>query len=385
MSDLLRRINAMREWHMAGDLVDAPESQVGLLEAVYAALAAPPPDLRVDANGNECSADPCADHGSHYSIPAPPPDPEKELGESKKNQQNSGPTVAASPAAVPSTGRAEPWWGHRFKEFSKGVWTCDCGKTIREVDGAMSAFRETMMEERIERAFWEFDAERKRTGAERDAFKRQLRHLVRAYVTAANLAHKESAGAPLVCSGCGEALPDGYEDDEPVDCRECGNMETAARGEPSAAPTPEREARASAVIGGERDGRTESVPPAAPQPATLNNDEVICPHCTHQFRAIPVNVQKLLLSLGAEPPFRAAPQTPAEPGFRIVGWREVPEGCTIFPTREEAYLLYGCSIQPVYVSVASPHSAGPAAGSVVVEADSNAVPSTLSVPRSLPK
>ena len=47
-----------------------------------AALAAdaPPPDLRVDANGNECSADPCADHGSHYSIPAPPPDRNDLLG-----------------------------------------------------------------------------------------------------------------------------------------------------------------------------------------------------------------------------------------------------------------------------------------------------------------
>jgi hypothetical protein len=39
-----------------------------------------------------------------------------------------------------------------------------------------------------------------------------------------------------------------------------------------------------------------------------NNDEVICPNCTHQFRAIPVNVQRLLLSLGAEPPFAAAPR-----------------------------------------------------------------------------
>lgn len=29
---------------------------------------------------------------------------------------------------------------------------------------------------------------------------------------------------------------------------------------------------------------------------TPNNDEVICPNCVHQFRAIPVNVQKDLSS-----------------------------------------------------------------------------------------
>ena len=31
-----------------------------------------------------------------------------------------------------------------------------------------------------------------------------------------------------------------------------------------------------------------------------NNDEVICPNCTHQFRAIPVNVQKLLAALESQ-------------------------------------------------------------------------------------
>lgn len=30
---------------------------------------------------------------------------------------------------------------------------------------------------------------------------------------------------------------------------------------------------------------------AAPTPMIQNKDEVICPNCTHQFRAIPVNVQ----------------------------------------------------------------------------------------------
>lgn len=37
-------------------------------------------------------------------------------------------------------------------------------------------------EDVIEGAFWHFDAERKRTGAERDAFKHQLRLVVRAHM-----------------------------------------------------------------------------------------------------------------------------------------------------------------------------------------------------------
>jgi len=31
-----------------------------------------------------------------------------------------------------------------------------------------------------------------------------------------------------------------------------------------------------------------------------NNDEVICPNCVHQFRAIPVNVQEKITALAAE-------------------------------------------------------------------------------------
>jgi uncharacterized Zn-finger protein len=38
-----------------------------------------------------------------------------------------------------------------------------------------------------------------------------------------------------------------------------------------------------------------------------NNDEVICPSCCTQFRAIPVSVQKLMLDAGFEPPFVAQP------------------------------------------------------------------------------
>ena len=41
---------------------------------------------------------------------------------------------------------------------------------------------------------------------------------------------------------------------------------------------------------------------------TPNDDHVICPNCVHQFRAIPVNVQKLMLGVGFEPPFTTPPQ-----------------------------------------------------------------------------
>lgn len=55
---------------------------------------------------------------------------------------------------------------------------------------------------------------------------------------------------------------------------------------------------------------------AAPaEPVEANNDEVICPNCCTQFRAIPVNVQKLMLDAGFEPPFKGTRNvsTPAEP------------------------------------------------------------------------
>jgi len=38
-----------------------------------------------------------------------------------------------------------------------------------------------------------------------------------------------------------------------------------------------------------------------------NNDEVICPNCTTQFRAIPVNVQAMLIESDYEPPFTSTP------------------------------------------------------------------------------
>ena len=38
-----------------------------------------------------------------------------------------------------------------------------------------------------------------------------------------------------------------------------------------------------------------------------DNDKVICPECTNQFRAIPQNVQTLMLAAGFEPPFTTPP------------------------------------------------------------------------------
>lgn len=62
---------------------------------------------------------------------------------------------------------------------------------------------------------------------------------------------------------------------------------------------------------------SDAAPPAAPAPAAPvpdgmapNADEVICPNCAHQFRAIPENVQSLLLASGHEPPFAASPAAP---------------------------------------------------------------------------
>lgn len=46
---------------------------------------------------------------------------------------------------------------------------------------------------------------------------------------------------------------------------------------------------------------------AIAQETEPNNEHVICPNCTTQFRAIPVQVQSLLLAAGYEPPFLGKP------------------------------------------------------------------------------
>ena len=45
-----------------------------------------------------------------------------------------------------------------------------------------------------------------------------------------------------------------------------------------------------------------------PEPVSMDSDKVICPSCCHQFRAIPVNVQQLMIDAGFRPPFTAPPQ-----------------------------------------------------------------------------
>ena len=54
------------------------------------------------------------------------------------------------------------------------------------------------------------------------------------------------------------------------------------------------------------------------QASEVNNDKVICPNCCNQFRAVPVNVQALLLASGHEPPFVAPPQPAGEQTMRTI-------------------------------------------------------------------
>lgn len=75
-----------------------------------------------------------------------------------------------------------------------------------------------------------------------------------------------------------------------------------------------------------------AAPPAAPAPAAPvpdgmvpNAGEVICPNCAHQFRAIPENVQSLLLASGHEPPFTASPAAPVPDGWVMVPREPTPE------------------------------------------------------------
>ncbi|MBK5203885.1 MAG: hypothetical protein JJD98_00300 [Polaromonas sp.] len=61
-----------------------------------------------------------------------------------------------------------------------------------------------------------------------------------------------------------------------------------------------------AVISGSTKSQCEAIAREEAQtvePVEPNDDHVICPNCCNQFRAIPVNVQRLMLSAGFEPPF----------------------------------------------------------------------------------
>lgn len=64
----------------------------------------------------------------------------------------------------------------------------------------------------------------------------------------------------------------------------------------------------------------------APEAQMPDNDKVICPGCVHQFRAIPVNVQALLLAAGFEPPFLGAQSASAPEALSLNVIRSWPEG-----------------------------------------------------------
>lgn len=72
---------------------------------------------------------------------------------------------------------------------------------------------------------------------------------------------------------------------------------------------------------------SEDCPLAAPQPPAQaqaqgggeerkpDDGKVICPACCHQFRAIPVQVQRDMIAAGFEPPFTAPPSAPVGVAF----------------------------------------------------------------------
>ena len=41
-------------------------------------------------------------------------------------------SIEKSAANEPAVPQGEPWYGHKFKEVTRGVWHCECGKTINE-------------------------------------------------------------------------------------------------------------------------------------------------------------------------------------------------------------------------------------------------------------
>jgi hypothetical protein len=65
-----------------------------------------------------------------------------------------------------------------------------------------------------------------------------------------------------------------------------------------------------------------STPIVQPEAAEPDDELVICPSCCNQFRAIPVQVQKLLLASGHEPPFLASEAVPhsAAAARPVISW-----------------------------------------------------------------
>ena len=67
-------------------------------------------------------------------------------------------------------------------EFADEGLLRECATLLRRIgpaDGEPSPAVDGWLDERAERMFWEFDAQRKQTGAERDAFKAVVRQALR--------------------------------------------------------------------------------------------------------------------------------------------------------------------------------------------------------------
>jgi hypothetical protein len=75
-------------------------------------------------------------------------------------------------------------------------------------------------------------------------------------------------------------------------------------------------------------------------PEQPNDTDVICPNCTHQFRAIPEQVQRLMLAAGFEPPFTAAPKQPSAAAPQTTSFvQPVPDKCDRITWRGRYYHL----------------------------------------------
>jgi hypothetical protein len=99
--------------------------------------------------------------------------------------------------------------------------------------------------------------------------------------------------------------------------------------------------------------------PAVPQERVEpDQTQVICPKCCHQFRAIPTQVQSLLLGAGFEPPFlgHQISEPRREPVEYPVGWRVEDDSENAARTfilvqdREDAFNMApaGTTPQPLY-------------------------------------
>jgi hypothetical protein len=81
-----------------------------------------------------------------------------------------------------------------------------------------------------------------------------------------------------------------------------------------------------------------------------DDTKVICPACVHQFRAIPVQVQSLMLAAGFEPPFTAAPQSvqqaAATESANFYAWQENPYTKVLMKSIEEDYVPKAAATEP---------------------------------------